>query len=119
MPSVAVVGASNNPVKYGHRAVRAYRRRGWTVYPVNPHVEAVDGLPAFARVVDIPGPIDRATFYVPARVGVGLLRDVKEKGVRELYINPGAESDELVAEAERLGLEPILACSIIDIGERP
>jgi hypothetical protein len=34
-------------------------------------------------------------------------------------VNPGAESDELIAEAERLGLEPIQACSIIDIGEVP
>ena len=48
-----------------------------------------------------------------------MLNDIHDKGVRELYVNPGAESDQLVAEAERLGLEPILACSIIEIGERP
>jgi predicted CoA-binding protein len=117
--SVAVIGASAERAKYGNRAVRAYLRQGWTVHPVNPNEQAVEGLTTYARITDIPGPVDRATLYVPPHVGVTLLADIKQKGVHELFVNPGAESDELVAEAERLGLEPILACSIIDIGERP
>ena len=119
MPSVAVIGASQDRAKYGNRAVRAYLRQGWTVYPVNPNVREVEGLPAYARIGDIPGAVDRASLYVPPAVGVTLLPEIRGKGVRELFVNPGAESDALVAEAERLGLEPVLACSIVDIGERP
>ena len=119
MPSVAVIGASNDRAKYGNRAVRAYQRQGWTVYPVNPHLTVVEDLPSFRSITDIPGPVDRATIYVPAAVGETLLRGIKDKGVRELFVNPGAESDALIAEAERLGLEPIQACSIVDIGEVP
>ena len=119
MPSVAIVGASSNRSKYGNRAVRAYLRQAWTVHPVNPHEPTIEGLATFARIADIPGPVDRASFYVPAEIGRTLLADVKAKGIRELFINPGAESDELLAEAEKLGLEPILACSIVEIGERP
>jgi acyl-CoA synthetase (NDP forming) len=119
VPAVAVIGASRERGKYGNRAVRAYLRQGWTVYPVNPNEREVEGLPAFARITDIPGAVDRATLYVPPPVGLTLLADIKAKGVAEVYLNPGAESDELVAEAERLGLDPILACSIVDIGERP
>jgi predicted CoA-binding protein len=119
MPAVAVIGASREKAKYGNRAVRAYLRQGWTVYPVNPNEPEVEGLATFATIGDIPGPVDRATVYVPPHVGRGLLAGIKAKGVAELFINPGAESDELMAEAERLGLDPILACSIVDIGERP
>jgi predicted CoA-binding protein len=119
MPAVAVIGASNERAKYGNRAVRAYLRQGWTVYPVNPTETTVEGLKAFARITDIPGPVDRATVYVPPAVGQTLLAGIKTKGVRELFLNPGAESDALLAEAERLGLEPIQACSIVDIGEVP
>jgi predicted CoA-binding protein len=119
MPAVAVIGASNDRSKYGNRAVRAYLRQGWIVYPVNPGETTIEGLPVFARITDIPGPVDRATIYVPAAVGQTLLSGIKAKGVHEFFVNPGAESDALIAEAERLGLEPVQACSIVDIGEVP
>ncbi len=119
MPSVAIIGASNDRNKYGNRAVRAYQRQGWTVYPVNPNERTVEGLAAFARITDIPDTIDRASLYVPAAIGQTLLAGIQSKGVGELFVNPGAESDALTAEAQRLGLEAIYACSIVDIGERP
>ncbi len=119
MPSVAIVGASHDRTKYGNRAVRAYVRGGWTVYPVNPRGQPIEGLPSFASVADLPVTPDRASVYLPPHLGITVLADIKAKGIKELYINPGAESDALVAEAERLGLNPILACSIVEIGERP
>lgn len=119
MPSVAVVGASSAPQKFGNKAVRAYLRRGWTVYPVNPSEETIEGLPVTARIEDLPAGIERFTLYVPPAVGITLLEAIKAKQPKEVFLNPGAESDELVARAEALGLEPILACSIVEIGERP
>jgi predicted CoA-binding protein len=119
VPSVAVIGASTARHKYGNRAVRAYLRQGWTVYPVNPNEPAVEGLATFPTILDIPDPVDRASLYVPAEIGETLLEGIRKKGVKELFVNPGAESDKLLAKAERLGLEPIQACSIVDIGERP
>ena len=117
--AVAVIGASRERSKYGNRAVRAYQRQGWTVYPVNPNEREVEGIPAFARIADIPGPVDRAALYVQPEVGRQLLAEIKAKGVSELFVNPGAESEELMAEADRLGLNAIYACAIVDIGERP
>lgn len=119
MPSVAIVGASSAKHKYGNKAVRAYLRQGWTVYPVNPTEKLIEGLEAYPSVGDIPDPIDRVSMYVPPKVGILLLDGIKAKGAKELFVNPGAESDELITRAEALGLEPIQACSIVDIGERP
>jgi uncharacterized protein len=119
MPSVAVIGASNVRNKYGNRAVRAYLRQGWTVYPVNPNETSIEGLKVFASILDIPGDVDRASLYVPPAVGETLLAAIRKKGVKELFVNPGAESDTLIEQAERLGMQPIQACSIVDIGERP
>jgi len=119
VPTVAVVGASSVPTKYGNRAVRAYLRRGWTVYPVNPNEKSVEGLPAFGSVTDIPGTVDRVTLYLPPALGLTVLDAIKSKAPKEFFVNPGAESDELIARAEALGLEPIQACSIVEIGERP
>jgi hypothetical protein len=119
MRTVAIVGASSAPHKYGNKAVRAYLRQGWTVYPVNPNEKTIEGLAAYASIGDLPGSVDRISLYVPPAVGITLLPAIKAKAAKELFLNPGAESEELIARAEALGLEPIVACSIVEIGERP
>jgi predicted CoA-binding protein len=119
MPSVAIVGASSAPHKYGNKAVRAYLRQGWTVYPVNPTEKTIEGLAVHPSIEDLPHGLDRVSLYVPPAIGLTLLEAIKAKAAKELYVNPGADSDELLARAEALGLEPIVACSIVEIGERP
>lgn len=116
---VAVIGASVERQKFGNRALRAYREQGYTVIPINPHEEEIEGLKAFKSVLDVPGPIDMASFYVPPDVGETVIADVVRKGIREVWLNPGAESDALIARAKALGVRPIVACSIMAIGENP
>ena len=118
-PTVAVVGASNDRRKFGNKSLRAHLRRGYEVFPVNPNEKTVEGVPAFRSVRDLPVRPDRVSLYVPPEIGVTLLADIAARGTDELWVNPGAESDELVEEAKRLGLDPILACSIVDVGEMP
>jgi predicted CoA-binding protein len=116
---VAVIGASSNRRKFGNRAVRAFRQQGYTVIPINPHETTVEGLQAYASVLDVPGPIDMATVYVPPDAGVRVMDDIAKKGIPEVWLNPGADADEVIARAKALDLEPIVACSIIAIGENP
>jgi predicted CoA-binding protein len=120
MPKVvAVIGASNDRRKFGNRAVRAFQQQGYTVVPINPHDAEVEGLKAYASVLDVPGTIDMASFYVPPDVGEVIIGDVAQKGIAEVWLNPGAESDELIARAKALHIEPIVACSIVAIGQNP
>lgn len=116
---VAVIGASNNRTKFGNRALRAFQRQGYTVIPINPNEREVEGLTAYASVLDVPGAIDMATFYVPPDVGASIIGEVAQKQIAEVWLNPGAESDELMARARALDIRPILACSILGIGENP
>ena len=119
MKSVAVVGASSDRRKFGNKGLRAFVQAGWQVFPVNPNEPSVEGLPSVGSVTDIAGPLDVVSLYVPAKVGLELLPAVAEKRPGELWINPGAESDELLAEARRLGLRVVETCSIIRVGFRP
>ena len=70
-------------------------------------------------MLDVPGVIDMATVYVPPHVGVRLLPEFVQKGIAEIWINPGAESGELLEEARRMQLKLIVACSVVAIGENP
>ena len=119
MKTVAIIGASNDRRKFGNKAVRAFRQQGYTVYPVNPNEAAVEGLPAFPDIRSVPARPDMVSVYVPPPILLQLLPDIAAKGCDELWINPGAESDDVLAEAERLGLNVIQACSIVGVGVSP
>lgn len=117
--TVAVLGASSDRTKFGNKAVRAFVRQGHTVIPIHPREAEIEGLKAYASILDVPGSVDMATFYLPPAVGERVIEDVAKKGVTEVWINPGAESAGLVARAKALGLNPIVACSIRGVGEDP
>ena len=119
MPSVAVIGASADRTKFGNKAVRAYLRRGWTVYPVHPHATEIEGLRSYPSLRDVPAPLDRVSLYLPPETGLAVLDDLAAVPHKEFYVNPGAESPQLIARAEALGLQPIEACSIVEIGVSP
>ena len=116
---VAVIGASNDRRKFGNRAVRAFTQQGFTVVPINPHEPEEEGLKAYGSVLDVPGPVDMASLYVPPDVGEQVIEEIARKQIPEVWLNPGAESDALIARARALQIRPIVACSIVAIGQNP
>ena len=117
--TVAVIGASSNRHKFGNKALRSFENQGYRVLAINPNEAEVEGHRTFASVLDVPGTIDMATVYVPASAGVGVMEQLAQKGVGEVWLNPGADEDEVVERARSLGLKVIQACSIIGIGDTP
>lgn len=119
MKTVAVLGASNDRAKFGNKAVRAYHQRGYTVFPVNPKESAIEGIPAFASIADVPQRPSIVTVYLPPPVTLKVLPDIAARGCDELWLNPGADTPDVVAKAEELGLNVIQACSIVGLGLVP
>ena len=115
-PTVAIVGASADRSKYSNKSVRAHLARGYEVFPVNPREETIEGLKVYRSVLEIPEALDRVSLYLPPAVGMKVIDEIARKGTRELFLNPGSESEELIEKARSLGLEPIVACSITDLG---
>ena len=119
MKTVAVIGASKDHNKFGNKAVRAFRQQGYTVYPVNPKESEIEGLPAYRSILDVPDRPHMVSVYLPPPVLLKILPDIAAKGCAELWLNPGTESDEVLAEAEQLGLNVVQACSIVGVGMSP
>jgi uncharacterized protein len=117
--TVAVIGASSQRTKFGNKALRAFRHAGYRVVPINPTETTVEGEKAYPTVLDYPGDIDEATMYVHPRVGMRVLDEIAQKGIKVVWFNPGADAPDVVKRAEALGLMPLVACSIIGIGESP
>jgi uncharacterized protein len=119
MKTVAIIGASNDRHKFGNKAVRAFLRRGYEVFPVNPHEPTIEGLPAFKSARDLPIRPQMVSVYLRPEILQTVLPDIAARGCDELWLNPGTESDTVIATAEKLGLNVIQACSIVGIGESP
>ena len=119
-PTVAILGASPNRQKYGNKSVRAHLDQGYEVYPVNPTADEVEGLKAYPSLRDLPvETVDRVSVYLPPAVGLTVLEDIKAVNPKEVWFNPGSESDEIVERAGELGLNIIQACSIVNLGVSP
>jgi predicted CoA-binding protein len=120
MPTVAILGASTDRKKFGNKSVRAHQLQGYTVYPVNPKADEIEGLKAYPSLADLPaGHLDRISIYLPPAVGLSLLDEIAKKGADEVWFNPGSESPEIVKRGGELGVNVITACSIVDVGMSP
>jgi predicted CoA-binding protein len=119
MKSVVILGASANRTKFGNKSLRAYQHQGYAVYPVNPRETKIEGERVYKSVSEVPVRPDIVTIYLPPEKVLPLLAEIAAKGCDELWLNPGTESDAVLAETERLGLKVVQACSIIGIGMSP
>ena len=119
-PTVAILGASSDRSKFGNKAVRAHLSQGYEVYPVNPKGGEIEGLTVYPTLAAVPcEELDRVSMYLPPAVGLKMLPEIAAKGCKELWLNPGAESPELIEAAEGLGASVVVACSIVGLGKSP
>ena len=119
-PTVAILGASADRSKFGNKSVRAHLQQGYQVFPVNPKGGTIEGLPVYRSLSDIPaGPIERISVYLPPAVTLAALDEIAQRGCEELWLNPGSESAAVIERADELGLDPIMACSIVNLGLHP
>ena len=119
MKTVAIIGASNDRHKFGNKAVRAFLQQGYKVFPVNPKEKDIEGLPVFPSITDVPVRPEMISAYLPPEILLRELPAIAAKGCDELWLNPGTESNVVLAECERLGLNVIQACSIVGAGVEP
>jgi uncharacterized protein len=111
----AVVGASNDTSKFGNRIYRDLRKAGYTVYAVNPNETSVEGDPAYASLGDLPEVPAVVDVVVPSWIGKRIAKEAADTGIPYFWLQPGAESDELIAHAESFGLEVIHnACAMVE-----
>jgi hypothetical protein len=119
-PIAVILGASADRSKYGNKSVRAHLRAGYEVLPVNPRGGTIEGLPAYASLDALPTrTVDRISIYLPPAVTLTLLDMISRMEVKEIFLNPGSDSPQVLARGAELGLPLIRACSIVDVSYRP
>lgn len=114
----AVVGASADETKYGNIVFKDLRSAGLTVIPVNPKLTELDGVPAAAAVEEIQPLPDVVVMVVPPNVGLDVLRRAAAAGIEKFWFQPGAESAEIRAAIQNLGVAGMADGSCIMVARR-
>jgi predicted CoA-binding protein len=113
-----VVGASSKPYKYGNKVLRCYQQNQRTVIPVNPVAKRIEGLACVASVSDLPGHVDSISIITPPQVTEKVVEEAIAKGIKNIWMQPGAESVQAVTACEEAGVNIIAdgSCALVVMG---
>jgi predicted CoA-binding protein len=111
--NVAVLGASNKPERYSFQAVKLLAEKGHAVFPVHPTLTAIDGIPVFKVLADIPVPLHTLTVYVGPERSTVLAAAILAAHPQRTIFNPGAENPALAQQLLAAGIEVENACTLV------
>ncbi len=100
----AVVGASHDPAKYGFLVYKAVKAAGKTVWPVNPSASEVDSDFCYPALDALPGVPEVAVLIVPPAVSESVVGECAHLGIKNIWMQPGAESEAAVAACHTHGI---------------
>ena len=117
-PAFGVVGASTNRKKFGNRVLRCYLQNGRTAIPVNPNEPEIEGVPCVASIDDLPPDVESISMITPPAVTAKLVPLAIEKGIQNIWMQPGAEHPEAVALCRERGVNVIAdgSCLLVVLG---
>lgn len=113
-----VAGASTNRAKYGNKVLRCYQQHSRRVVPVNPRAEIIEGLPCVASVADLPAEVTSLSIITPPKITEQVVEQAIARGIKNIWMQPGAESPLAVARCEAAGINVIAdgSCLLVVLG---
>jgi uncharacterized protein len=104
---LAVVGVGRKGAGFGYAVWRALRKKGYDAVPVNPGASSIDGVPCYASLRDIPEAVGGAVVVLPPKVAESVVEDAAAAGIRSLWLQQGASSEEAVRRCRERGIDVV------------
>lgn len=111
----AVIGASNKKKGFGYKIYRRLKNAGYTVYPITPNYETVDGDKAYKSVLDLPEKVDVAEFIISKPIGIKVIEEVIEAKIENIWLQPMTRSEEIVKAAKDKGINVVESCVLHEL----
>lgn len=92
----AVVGVSRDSYKFGNIIYQDLKQKGYKVFPINPNAKMINGDKAYASLSELPVQPDVVDIVVPSKVALDVVKECYELGIQKVWLQPGAESDEVI-----------------------
>ncbi len=110
---VVVLGASPKPARYAHQAQRLLMEHGYSVIPVHPKVEEIEGIKVTPELDMVERPVHTLTLYVGPERGEPMLQQMLDLNPVRVIFNPGTESELLQQRLTAHGVECIEGCTLV------
>ena len=104
---LAVVGVSRSGKKFGNIALKELKQRGYQVYLIHPQAQQIDGEPCYPSLSAVQGKVDAALISVPPKQALSVLNEASAAGIKNIWLQQGSESSEVLTQAKNLGLSVI------------
>jgi predicted CoA-binding protein len=114
----AVVGASEKEKSYGKKITKKLIEKGYNVIPISRNYGTILGEKAYPRLIDFEGTVDVVDFVVDPTIGIRILDDVIEKGIKKIILQPGTSSPEILQKAENHGIEVLQSCVLVLLAQQ-
>lgn len=102
--SIAVVGVSADPSKYGHRVFKDLLVAGYPVYAVNPKGGTIENQTVYSALSTLPHIPDLVITVVPPAVTEEVVKECHRLNIKEIWMQPGSESNLAIEQASSLGI---------------
>jgi len=102
--TLAVIGASRSGKKFGNGAARELRKKGYRVIPVNPEAETIDGERCYNSLSELPEQVGSLLVVVPPSETEKVVKEASEAGIRNIWMQQGAESEASIEYCEQEGI---------------
>lgn len=115
----AVVGATSNETKFGYKIYKRLKSEGYEVYPINPTYDQIDGERCFHKIEELPEIVECVNMVVSSKFGKPMLVDIKEKGIKTIWFQPGTWDLDLIDYAKSLEFDVIYDhCVLVELTRR-
>jgi predicted CoA-binding protein len=117
-PAYAVIGASTQRHKFGNKVLRCYLQHRLTVYPVNPKETVIEGIPSYQLLQDLPADVQSISVITPALITEQVVQQAIAKGIKNIWLQPGAESEAAILTCQQHGINVIAKgpCILVALG---
>ena len=91
---LAIAGVSRNPKKFGRQVYEHLKKGGYTLYPVNPNIDNLDGEHCYRSIADLPEDVDRIYIVTPSQKTAESVRQSLDRGIRNIWIQQRSDTSE-------------------------
>jgi len=105
--SLALAGVSRSGKKFGNKVLKDLTGKGYEIFPIHPEADSIDGVRCYPSLEELPSEVGGLVLVVPPQQTDRLVREACQAGIKKVWMQPGAESDDAIRYCNEQGIDVV------------